>query len=69
MSSALHGTGTAWLGAQLDVPAATVRGWLRRLRARSGRLLQEVRSAFGGLVAVIETPEGRAPSPPGSLVG
>src|SRR3974377_1979073 len=32
--SVLHGTGSAWLGAELGVPAATVRGWLRRLRAR-----------------------------------
>jgi hypothetical protein len=64
-ASALHGTGTARLGAQMGVPAATVCGWLRRLRARSGRLLQEATSGFGGLVAVIETPEGRDPSPPG----
>lgn len=42
-----------------------MRGCLRRLRARSGRLLQEATSGFGGLVAVIETPEGRDPSPPG----
>ena len=31
--SALHGTGTARLGAKLGIPAATVRGWLRCLRA------------------------------------
>ena len=49
----------------LAVPAATVRGWLRRLRARSGQLLQEAKSRFGRLAAVIETPEERDPSPPG----
>jgi transposase-like protein len=64
-ASVLHGTGTARLGAQLGVPAATVRGWLRRLRARAGQLLQEATSEFGRLVAVIETPEGRDPCPPG----
>lgn len=64
-ASVLHGTGTARLGAELSVPASTVRGWLRRLRARSGQLLREATSEFGRLVAVIETPEGRDPSPPG----
>ena len=29
-AAALHGTGSARLGAELGVPAATVRGWLRR---------------------------------------
>ena len=64
-ASALHGTGTARLGAELGVPAATVRGWLRRLRDRAGQMLQEASAEFGRLVAVIETPEGRDPSPPG----
>lgn len=63
--SALHGTGTARLGAELGIPAATVRGWLRRLRARAGQLLQEAGSEVGRLVAVIETPQGRDPCPPG----
>jgi hypothetical protein len=49
----------------LGVPAATVRGWLRRLRERAGQMLQEATASFGRLVAVIETPEGRGPSPPG----
>jgi hypothetical protein len=65
-ASVLHGTGTARLGAELGVPAATARGWLRRLRKRAGQMLQEARAEFGRLVAVIETPEGRDPSPPGS---
>ena len=64
-ASALHGTGSVRLGAELGVPAATVRGWLRRLRARAGQMLQEATAEFGRLVAVIETPEGRDPSPPG----
>jgi hypothetical protein len=64
-ASVLHGTGTARLGGQLGVPAATVRGWLRRLRDRAGQLLQEASSEFGRLVAVIETLEGRDPCPPG----
>jgi hypothetical protein len=64
-ASVLHGTGTARLGAELGVPAATVRGWLRRLRGRAGQLLQEATSEFGRLVAVIETGEGRDPCPPG----
>ena len=64
-ASALHGTGSTRLGAELGVPAATVRGWLRRLRARAGQMLQEATSEFGRLVAVIETREGRDPCPPG----
>ena len=54
-ASALHGKGTARLGAELGVPAATVRGWLRRLRSRTGQMLQEATAEFGRLVAVIET--------------
>jgi hypothetical protein len=64
-TSALHGTGSVRLGAELGVPAATVRGWLRRLRARAGQMRAEATAEFGRLVAVIETPEGRDPSPPG----
>ena len=63
--SALHGIGSARLGAELSVPPATVRGWLRRLRVRVSEMLQEATASFGFLVAVIETPEGRDPSPPG----
>jgi hypothetical protein len=64
-ASVLHGAGSRRLGADLGVPAATVRGWLRRLRNRAGWLLQEAMRDYGGLVAVIETPEGRDPCPPG----
>ncbi len=56
--SVLHGTGSARLGAQIGVPAGTVRGWLRRLRARAGPMLQEATASFGLLVAVIETVGG-----------
>jgi hypothetical protein len=63
--SALRGTGSARIGAELGVPAATARGWLRRLRAGAGQMLQEASAEFGRLVAVIETPEGRDPCPPG----
>ena len=63
--SALHGAGSVRVGERLSVPAGTVRGWLRRLRARAGQLLQEATAAFGFLVAVIVTPEGRDPVPPG----
>jgi transposase-like protein len=59
--SVLHGAGPVRVGAQLGFPAGTVRGWLRRLRARAGQPLQEATAAFGFLVAVIETPEGRDP--------
>jgi hypothetical protein len=59
------GAGSRRLGAELGVPAATVRGWLRRLRGRAGQLLQEAGSCFGLLVAVIQTPQGADPAPPG----
>jgi hypothetical protein len=58
-------TGTGKLGAELGVPASTVRGWLRRLRGGAGQLLQEVSSSFGLLVAVAVTREDRDPAPPG----
>ena len=60
--SALHGTGCARLGAQLGVPAGTVRGWLRRLHARAGQLLQEATASFGFLVAAIDTPKAAMPA-------
>ena len=64
-ASVLRGGGSARLGAELGVPAATVRGWLRRLRDRAGWMLADATTWFGRLVAVIETPEGRDPGPPG----
>jgi len=62
--SALDGTGSARLGAGLGVPAATVRGWLRRLRSHAGQLLHQASCEFGRLVAVIDD-QGRDPAPPG----
>lgn len=64
-ASVLHGAGPARLGAELGVPAATVRGWLRRLRQQAGPMLAGATAEFGRLVAVIETPGGRDPCPPG----
>jgi hypothetical protein len=56
VASALHGTGTARLGAQLGVPAATVRGWLRRLRARAEPTWTEAMAMFGRLTAGRDAP-------------
>jgi hypothetical protein len=50
-AAALHGTGSARLGAELGVPPATVRGWLRRLRARARDLRQDATAALGRLTA------------------
>jgi hypothetical protein len=47
VASALHGTGAARIGADLGVPAATVRGWLRRLRVRAGAMRQDAMVIFG----------------------
>ncbi len=64
-ASVLRGAGSARLGAELGVPAATVRGWLRRLREHAGPMLAQATAEFGRLVAIVETPEGRDPGPPG----
>ena len=50
-AAALLGTGSARLGAELGVPAATVRGWLRRLRSRAGDLRQDATAALGVITA------------------
>jgi hypothetical protein len=65
-ASALHGTGTARIGADLGVPAATVRGWLRRLRARAGAMRQDAMVLFGRLTAGCDAP---FPEPSGSALG
>ena len=62
IASARRGAGSARLGTELGVPAATVRGWLRRLRARSGTMSQDAMATFGLLTAAV-TP--RTPSRPG----
>ena len=65
VASALHGTGGA-VGADLGVPAATVRGWLRRLRARAGAMRQDAMVIFGCLTAGCDAPY---PEPSGSALG
>ena len=55
-AAALHGTGSARLGAELGVPAATVRGWLRRLRSRAGDLRQDATVALGVITAGRDSP-------------
>jgi len=69
VASALHGTGTARIGADLDVPAATVRGWLRRLRARAGAMRQDAMVIFGHLTAGRDAPfpEPSGPAPGDAL--
>ncbi len=58
LAAALGGAGCARIGADLDVPAATVRGWLRRLRSRA----EEMRwFAMGQLGAI----GGTGPALPG----
>jgi len=66
VTSALHGTGTARIGADLGVPAATVRGWLRRLRAGAGAMRQDAMAVFGRLTAGRDAP---FPEPSGSALG
>jgi len=66
VASALHGTGTARIGAQLGVPAATVRGWLRRLRARAGAMRQDAMTIFGRITGGRDAPY---PEPSGSPLG
>jgi hypothetical protein len=50
-AAALHGAGSARLGADLGVPPATVRGWLRRLRSRARDLRQDATATLGRLTA------------------
>lgn len=66
VASALHGTGAARIGADLGVPAATVRGWLRRLRVRAGAMRQDAMVIFGRLTAGCDAP---FPEPSGSAPG
>ena len=66
VASALHGAGTGRIGADLGVPAATVRGWLRRLRVRAGAMRQDAMVLFGHLTAGHDAPY---PEPSGSALG
>jgi Domain of unknown function (DUF6431) len=66
VASALHGTGTARIGAGLGVPAGTVRGWLRRLRARAGAMRQDAMTVFGRITG---GRDAAFPEPSGSALG
>jgi hypothetical protein len=66
VASALHGSGAGRIGADLGVPAATVRGWLRRLRVRAGAMRQDAMVTFGHLTAGCDAP---FPEPSGSALG
>lgn len=66
VASALNGTGTARICADLGVPAATVRGWLRHLRVRADAMRQDAMVIFGHLTAGCDAPY---PEPSGSALG
>ena len=66
VASALYGTGPARIGAQVGVTAATVRGWLRRLRSRAGAMRQDAMTIFGRITAGRDASH---PEPSGSPLG
>jgi hypothetical protein len=66
VASALHGTGTARIGADLDVPAATVRGWLRRLRSAAEAMRRDAMHQLGFVGGLADPP---LPGPTGSPLG
>jgi hypothetical protein len=66
VASALHGAGTARIGAQLGVPDATARGWLPSLRSRVGQLRQEPMAELGRITAGCDP---ALPEPSGSALG
>ena len=49
LASALAGAGCARIGADLGVPPATVRGWLRRLRSRAEDMRRYAMGELGAL--------------------
>jgi hypothetical protein len=51
VASALRGAGSRSLGRELDVPAGTVRGWLRRLRLQAGAVRQDATAVLGIITA------------------
>ena len=63
---AMAGAGHRPVAAALGVPAATVRGWLRRLRARAGQLRAH---AIGELNGLGFYPPGPPSQPAGSPLG
>ena len=64
LGMAAAGRGHRPVAAVLDVPATTVRGWLRRLRSRAGGL----RALFVRLALQLGAQPGRAPPPRDVLV-
>ena len=62
--AALHGAGPARIGAELGVPAATVRGWLRRLRSRAEDMRQDAMYWLGRIGS-----DPALPAPSGSPLG
>jgi hypothetical protein len=53
---ALGGTGCARIGADLGVPAGTVRGWLRRLRSRAEQMRQGAMHQLGFIAGLADPP-------------
>ena len=53
---ALAGAGSARIGAVLGVPAATVRGWLRRLRSRAEDMRQDAMHQLGFIAGLADPP-------------
>jgi hypothetical protein len=53
---ALGGTGCARIGADLGVPAGTVRGWLRRLRSRAEEMRQDAMHQLGFIAGLADPP-------------
>ncbi len=61
---ALAGAGHGRIGARLGVPAATVRGWLRRLRSRAEAMRQDAMHQLGFIGGLADPPlPGLAGSP------
>jgi len=65
LASALAGAGCARIGADLGVPPATVRGWLRRLRSRA----EDMRRNAMGELGVIGGTDPLLPAPAASPLG
>jgi len=65
LAMAAAGRGFRPAAALLGVPETTVRGWLRRLRARAGAL----RAVFVRLAWELGAQAGRSPPPGGALAG
>jgi transposase-like protein len=56
---ALAGAGYGRIGAGLGVPAATVRGWLRRLRCRAEAMRQDAMHQLGFVGGLADPPAAR----------